>query len=230
MVDVLDRVERKYDRFYHNIYHNRIMKTLNRKKDKDFYYNLYKEIPFDDEDATCKLIGEAYCKLDEKLASIFRYRYMFNFTVKETSNKMQISEARVIELTRKGTYKLLNNMKAIQIHGDNLLISEELDTRTYNILKRAGYDCNSDLEGIDYITFSKYRNAGKTSWKILCKYMDNHGISYDKGDPDISIFSEKLSNTIYRSISNKCPSQQQLDDIQKYIDGIISIVSDMSDL
>lgn len=230
MSETLEETDKRYQEFFHTLYHKRIIKMLNHKKNKEFYYDRYKEIPFDDEEATCKLIEEAFYTLDNNLSYILMHRYMYNHTIKETSETVKLSEARIVDLTRQVTYRLLDKMKNIQLYGDNLIAPEELDTRTYNIIKRAGYKCNSDLKDIDYITFSKYRNAGKLSWKVLCEYMDKHNIQYDKTDPDISIFSEKLSNMVDKFISKKCPTQQQLEDIQSHVNGILSIVTEMSDL
>jgi hypothetical protein len=80
-----------------------------------------------------------------------------------------------------------------------------LDTRTYNVLSRAGYRYDKELEGMKYDTYVKLKNAGYKTWCNLKLYMDKLHINYIPDEVTIkekNIEIEKDMKELQRSYEN----------------------------
>lgn len=123
-----------------------------------------------------------------------------NLSFKSIANEFSCSADYLSQRFRGTMYNIAYLLSTINKQDE--ISKKDLSTRTYNILKRNGYNKDKDLEGIEYSKFIKYRNAGDSSWNELVEYMNNRNIkyyrySYDEGK-DIREHFITLINRIFR--------------------------------
>jgi hypothetical protein len=122
------------------------------------------------------------------------------------------------------------NQKDIPI-GDNI-VKSELSSRLCNILKRNNINLNSDLEGMSYNRFIRFRNAGDLTWNELVEYMNRHNIKYSNNVFDeIKIKSQACiftNNIISKYGITKEEQEKHQDELDACIYAYINILKKMS--
>ena len=174
----------------------------------------------------------AYNELDKRNRDIVSQRLYEKLTFKEIGKlNGGITTARARELFRKSLRRMIRHIVNYSKFSESNDVESVFSTRTGHILVRNGYNTVKDLEGISYLKFMKFSNAGQISWNELRSYMDMNNIPYSDIEFDyvdiLGSYVRKTERIISKYKINQDIADKYQEEIQDHIVCIINILLDM---
>jgi AraC-like DNA-binding protein len=153
-----------------------------------------------------------------------------NLSFKSIANEFGCSTDYLSQRFRGTMYNIAYLLSTINKQDE--ISKKDLSTRTYNILKRNGYNKDKDLEGIEYSKFISYRNAGDSSWNELVEYMNNRNIkyyrySYDDGKDIREHFISLINRILRRYKISEDTIEDYYDILNEDIDKVLTDIHNM---